>query len=1132
MNKVIFKNYVFTDQDNVEQNGKILNGSFYIANSLAEDELSIDTLKFSVRYPLEGAADTSLTSFDYGTPCTYYQNNEVFGKYYLVKVERTGEFQYTLSFQSAIGLLDDSQHYGGVYNGITAVDLIADIIGNKITYTIKSVFNNIRLFGWLPIATRRSNLQQVLFACSGSIKKNANGDVFISTLDMTVPKNIPDTKTFDKGKVSYDTPISKVEIKEHSYSQIASMEPESVFDGEIEGRNFVTPKGYSVTNAALVTWDTPHYDYTFTGCSLLNEEACENYAIVSASTSAQIVGKPYFHSETIIAKDKDNYTGKEKVATVEDATLISLVNSNSTAERLMAYYGQPITLEADFILDGEKPADTIKITNPFNEKMTGIIKNIDGTFGKQITRGEVEIAVGYSPPTVEGSRTLNGIAITQQPDKVNYVAGEYFKTAGMEVTAYYDDETIAIVSNYTYSPSDQLAQEDTEVTITYTEHGITKTATVAIEVLKALRNIAITNPPNVVEYADVSLFSPEGMVVRAYYSDGSTTNLTEQDYEYEIIGNTVKVSYSDGVNVCYAYQDLVIGTQPDLVEIQITTPPNKTNYQVNDYFVSEGMVVQATFSDGTTKEVLGYTYSPLDRLAATDEAITVSYCWKGVTKTASQAIHVVHLVSIAVTNPPTYTAYYEDNSFNRTGMEVTAYYSDNSEVVLEDSAYIVTPDPLYCGISEVTISYTDNGITKTTTQAVTVTYFPYDYTKSQVISANSNLTLADLGATHRNIRVVAIGAGTGGNGGKNGAAGGTTKQISASAGSSASAPASVGGAGGAGGNGGQGGKVIASDIVLDAMTTPFSIVVGVGGNGGAGGTEPEAGANGTASTFTAGAVTINSETGVSSSTGFTDIFSSIAYALPGTAGKAGGKGGNGGEISSSSNYESGEKGEDIPPKVGAEGGVGGYSQGGTVTTGWTPTESYVGLTSSHWGQDEGVSYTRYTSYTVNNNGTMNLTGAVTWTGKGAGNTPAPAGSGLTKYYYRYQGPSGTQNLTGISYQCWDSGYQYKITQTTKTGTAWGRGYGGIGGGGASGDNDATSTAGADAIAKAQASLGCGGDGGNGGGGGGGAGAHLLLTNSQDINHYTQIFAATTGGNGGVGAAGGQGGNGCVIIYYS
>ena len=77
------------------------------------------------------------------------------------------------------------------------------------------------------------------------------------------------------------------------------------------------------------------------------------------------------------------------------------------------------------------------------------------------------------------------------------------------------------------------------------------------------------------------------------------------------------------------------------------------------------------------------------------------------------------LDSIAVTTPPTKTAYREGEDFNPAGMVVTATYTDNTTapVVL----YNVTDGTdMAAGKISVTISYTEGGETRTTTQVITV----------------------------------------------------------------------------------------------------------------------------------------------------------------------------------------------------------------------------------------------------------------------------------------------------------------------------------------------------------------------------------------------------------------------------
>lgn len=77
-----------------------------------------------------------------------------------------------------------------------------------------------------------------------------------------------------------------------------------------------------------------------------------------------------------------------------------------------------------------------------------------------------------------------------------------------------------------------------------------------------------------------------------------------------------------------------------LQSIAVTTPPAKTGYTVGESFDKTGMVVTATYSDGSTKAVDGYTLSPSGALTLTDSSVTVTYTENGVKKTAAQGITV------------------------------------------------------------------------------------------------------------------------------------------------------------------------------------------------------------------------------------------------------------------------------------------------------------------------------------------------------------------------------------------------------------------------------------------------------------------------------------------------------------
>ena len=899
MNKIIYQynsttQLTFADEGNFD--GVLLEGSFYNETSLLEDELSIDTMKIRVRsinttYPLH--------NFIYGSQVTFYKNDALYGKYYLVSVERQTKNEYILNVQSSIGLLDDTMHYGGIYSGEYASSIIQDIIGGKIAYTEHNIFSKIKVYGWLPVATRRENLKQLLFAVGGCVKKK-NGDVYFTTLTVDAPKAIPENKVFDTGKITYDSPASRIEVVEHQFSKVDSVPSEEVYSGEIVGSSFVTPKGYSVSDAALVTWDKPYHSLTFSDCTLLNNEMGVNYAVVSASGSATISGKPYIHSKMIVSRDKENYEGKEKVAKVENATLVTLANSNSVADKVMAYYDSPCTLSGAIVMDGEKPLDNITMPNQFEEENTGMIKSIEGTLGKQITKGELELRIGYNPPPIYGTRTPVSLAVTTPPTKTVYEAGDSFDKTGMVITVTYNDETTREVTNYNCSPV-VLSKDDTYITISYREMMTTVTTTQPVTVKNLLKKIQIITPPTETAYEIGDTIDLTGMVVHAFYSDGTSHEISNYTYSPHVVNSAsdteVTITYTEDGITKTAIQDITVGNTPNLVSIAVSTPPTKVIYKAGEYFDPSGMVVTATFDNGTTKNVSGYTYSPTRTLQQDDSVITISYTKKGVTKTTTQNITVVYLTSIAITNPPTYTSYYDDEIFNTAGMEVTAYYSDSTSAVI--TTYSVSPSgALPYGTTSVTISYTEGGITKTTTQDVSVSIRTYDYTNSTVITSGGTYNLSGLGATHRNIRVICIGGGTGGNGGKNGTGGasrGTCTSNNNNVGWQTVGGGS-GGAGGAGGNGGSGGKITVRDYIITSLSDAFTIQVGTGGAGGTAGANPTTGKTGTATSFTYNGTSTSSSTGTASNTGYTDIFTNLTYAYAGTNGTAGGAGGNSGSV--------------------------------------------------------------------------------------------------------------------------------------------------------------------------------------------------------------------------------------------
>ena len=249
-------------------------------------------------------------------------------------------------------------------------------------------------------------------------------------------------------------------------------------------------------------------------------------------------------------------------------------------------------------------------------------------------------------------------------------------------------------------------------------------------------SVAVTTQPSKTTYFIGEAFDPSGMVVTATFADDTTENVTNG-----CTFSPTSIS-KDTTAITVNYQRAGIQktasvpvTVRVLSSISITTPPTKTAYKYGEIFEPSGMVVTAHYTDGQSRAVTGYTFSPNTALGMSNTTITISYTEGDVTKTTTQAITVAKVLDhIAVTTPPSRTSYFSGENFSTAGMMVTAYYTDDSSAAVSGYTYSPT-GALAAGNNTITISYSEGGVTKTTTQAITVT------TISSTLNSNSWATI-------------------------------------------------------------------------------------------------------------------------------------------------------------------------------------------------------------------------------------------------------------------------------------------------------------------------------------------------------------------------------------------------------
>ena len=144
----------------------------------------------SVSYVSTGLIPSNLT---HGTIMDCYSNDSLVGRYYFDSYKQTGKNKYTLYGISVIGLLANQKHYGGMYLEASLSTVIEDILSGY-PYTIDASIANNTITGYLPIASKRDNLQQVLFAVGATISNNAQGILQIQPMSNTVVSTLNESR--------------------------------------------------------------------------------------------------------------------------------------------------------------------------------------------------------------------------------------------------------------------------------------------------------------------------------------------------------------------------------------------------------------------------------------------------------------------------------------------------------------------------------------------------------------------------------------------------------------------------------------------------------------------------------------------------------------------------------------------------------------------------------------------------------------------------------------------------------------------------------------------------------------------------------------------------------------------------
>ena len=167
-----------------------------------------------------------------------------------------------------------------------------------------------------------------------------------------------------------------------------------------------------------------------------------------------------------------------------------------------------------------------------------------------LTDGTTSVTITYS----EGGETctttlavtvthrLSAITVTTKPNKLTYEYGDTLVTTGMVVTASYSDSQTKTVTSYSCSPKTFSTIGNQVVTVSYTENGVTQTATFNVTVNR--KSIAKPTWKNNLTYNG----NPQSINSTSYWNNYNTSYMTIGGTTSATNAGTYAASFTPGSN--------------------------------------------------------------------------------------------------------------------------------------------------------------------------------------------------------------------------------------------------------------------------------------------------------------------------------------------------------------------------------------------------------------------------------------------------------------------------------------------------------------------------------------------------------------------------------------------------------
>ena len=255
--------------------------------------------------------------------------------------------------------------------------------------------------GWIKICSKREALQQLLFATGVILIKKEDGTILFTAPSGQSAGEIDEDAVYDQGSDDQPEHVNTVEMVEHTYSLNTASVAETIFENATESADEYYIVSYPEAPVKPALDEMIYSTYVkviYANC---------NAALVSGV--GRFIGRPYQHAQKTLKLEIGSFPDGHGVS-VPDATLVTLLNSETVLDRLAAYYSAAQKVRADVAMEGERCGLKYDLVSAFGEAFSGFLVRASKRI-TSIVRSACEFIQGYTPPQI-GNSYANYVILT------------------------------------------------------------------------------------------------------------------------------------------------------------------------------------------------------------------------------------------------------------------------------------------------------------------------------------------------------------------------------------------------------------------------------------------------------------------------------------------------------------------------------------------------------------------------------------------------------------------------------------------------------------------------------------------------------------------------------------------------